>query len=74
MADDCFLYPSNEQDGLSTPLYFGLMQAFSGEFSAGGAIGGIEVALDQINNLDTILPGYTLHYTLTDSKVVTLVG
>ena len=34
-----------------------------------GALAGVQAALDEINSRDDLLPGYTLHYTLTDSKV-----
>ena len=51
------------------PLYVALFMSFQGSFISSGAIPGIQVALDQINNDSRILPGYTLHYTLMDSKV-----
>lgn len=53
----------------SQDLYFGLMQSFGGDFSSHGTIPGVQVALDQINDDPSILPGYTLHYTLSDSQV-----
>ena len=55
-----------------TPLYFSLIQSLGGPFSqynASGTVAGVKVALDRINNDTSLLPGYTLHYTLTDSKV-----
>ena len=38
-------------------------------YDGSGSVAGVKVALDKINNDTTILPGYTLHYTFTDSKV-----
>ena len=67
-ADYLRVYPEETLNN-TRPLYFGLMQSFGEEFNASGVIGGVEVALDQINRDETMLPGYTLHYTLTDSQV-----
>ena len=50
-------------------LYFALMMSFGGDFRSSGTIPGVQVALDQINSDPTLLPGYQLHYTLTDSQV-----
>ena len=36
-------------------------------------IAGVQAALDEINSRDDLLPGYTLHYTLTDSKVLLII-
>ena len=55
-----------------TPLYFSLIQSLGGPLSlydGSGSIAGVKVALDAINNDITLLPGYTLHYTFSDSKV-----
>ena len=55
-----------------TPLHFALIQSLGGPLSqldGSGAVAGVKVALDRINNENTLLPGYTLHYTFTDSKV-----
>ena len=55
-----------------TPLHFALIQSLGGPFSqfdAAGSIAGVKVALDRINNDSSLLPGYTLHYTFTDSQV-----
>ena len=54
----------------SIPLYFGLMLSLSGDDQSSGALAGVQAALDEINNRDDLLPGYSLHYTLTDSKVL----
>ena len=53
----------------SVPLYFGLMLSLSGDDQSSGALAGVQAALDEINSRDDLLPGYSLHYTLTDSKV-----
>ena len=56
-----------------TPLYIALIQNLGGDgsmFNGLGSVAGVKVALDWINNDTTLLPGYTLHYTLTDSKVI----
>ena len=52
------------------PLYFGLVMSFpGGEFDSSGAIAGVRVALDRINNDSKVLSNYTLHYALTNSSV-----
>lgn len=61
--------PVNEAAGGPRSLYFALMMSFGGEYKSSGAIPGVQVALDKINNDSTLLPGYKLHYTLTDSQV-----
>ena len=58
----------------SVPLYFGLMLSLSGDQQSTGALAGVQAALDEINSRDDLLPGYSLHYTLTDSKVLLLLG
>ena len=64
------VYPNNTTGDPGTkPLYFGLMQSFGGSFDGTRNYLGVQVALDQINNDSTMLPGYTLHYTRSDSKV-----
>ena len=60
--------PSEQLEG-STPLYFGLMMSLGGDYSGVGGVMAVRVALDEINRDASILPGYTLHYTLADSKV-----
>ena len=61
-------YASNFNN--SVPLYFGLMLSLSGNDQNSGALAGVQAALDEINSRDDLLPGYSLHYTLTDSKVL----
>ena len=61
--------PSGETSVGIKSLYFALMMSFGGNFRSSGAIPGVQVALDQINSDPTLLPGYQLHYTLTDSQV-----
>ena len=55
----------------SFPLYFGLMLSLSGNQQSTGALAGVQAALDDINSREDLLPGYSLHYTLTDSQVAT---
>ena len=64
------VYPNleNVMNG-TTPLYFALMQSFSGGYVSAGGIPGLMVALDEINSNSTVLPGYSLHYTLSDNAV-----
>ena len=64
-------YPNVFQNGTvkRLPLFFGLMMSFGGDVKSSGTIPGVQVALDAINNQPDLLPGYTLHYTLTDSQV-----
>ena len=67
-----YVYPSLDSINCSgkTPLYFGLIQSFDAEqFDGSGAIAGVNVALDRINRNCSVLPGYSLHYTVADSKV-----
>ena len=64
------VYPALEDaPSGTTPLYFALMQSFSGGYVSAGGIPGLMVALDEINNNSDVLPGYSLHYTLTDNAV-----
>ena len=67
------VYPDTDPSGETSvgikSLYFALMMSFGGDFRTSGAIPGVQVALDQINSDPTLLPGYQLHYTLTDSQV-----
>ena len=53
----------------SLPLHFGLMLTLSGDQQSTGALAGVQAALDDINSRNDLLPGYSLHYTLTDSQV-----
>ena len=61
--------PVNVSDS-RTPLYFGLIQSlFGGLYVSAYSMVGLEVALDLINENETLLPGYSLHYVLTDASV-----
>ena len=60
--------PLNESDD-RTSLYFAVVLSFGGERVSIGALPGVQIALDHINSQPSILPGYTLHYTLTNSEV-----
>ena len=51
------------------PLYIALMMASDGDYISSGVIPGVQLALDQINSDPTVLPGYTLHYTLLPTRV-----
>ena len=51
------------------PLVFGLIMSFGGNIDSSGVVPGVRVALDRINNDTNLLPGYTLHYALSDSRV-----
>ena len=67
------IYPAVDDNQRTTPLYFGLIMSFpGGEFDGSGSIAGVKVALDRINRDPTVLVDYTLHYTLTNSKVSSL--
>ena len=63
------VYPKFVSTNGSIPLYFGLMLSLSGDQQSTGALAGVQAALDIINSKDDLLPGYSLHYTLTDSQV-----
>ena len=63
------IYPPFDENDTRTPLYFALLQSFGSEFNGSGSVAGLQVALDRINSDPTLLPGYSLHYTLTDSQV-----
>lgn len=56
------------------PLYVALLMSFGGAYTSSGVVPAIQVALDQINSDPSMLPGYTLHYTLKDSQVSDLTG
>jgi len=63
------IYPPVDENDPRTPLYFALLQSFGGNFNGSGSVAGLQVALDRINNEPSLLSGYSLHYTLTDSQV-----
>ena len=63
--------PDASPDG-TCPLFFGLLSSFGGAFLSSGCIPAVQIALDEINNDSSILPGYSLHYTLKDSQVCNL--
>lgn len=45
------------------------MLSFGGGFASVAAVPGVQIALDLINANPHLLPGYTLHYSLSDSQV-----
>ena len=63
------VYPPVDENDTRTPLYFALLQSFGGDYNGSGSVAGLQVALDRINSDPTLLPGYSLHYTLTDTQV-----
>ena len=71
-ADYLEVYPDPKDPEVlkgRTPLYFAHIQSLKGQFDSSGSLAGVKVALDRINNDSSLLPGYTLHYTLADCKV-----
>ena len=54
------------------PLFIGLMLSFGGGFVSAAAIPGVQIALDLINEDEYLLPGYTLHYSISDSQVIAM--
>ena len=64
--------PVNETDD-RIPLHFAMVLSFGGEYLSIGALPGIQIALDYINREPSILPGYSLHYSLAYSEVQLLV-
>ena len=69
IAKNTFYPPLNGSE-LLKPLVFGLIMSFGGNLDSSGAIPGVRVALDRINKDSTLLPGYSLHYALSDSRVM----
>ena len=67
------IYPAVNESDTRTPLYFALELSFQGEYISIGALPGVQIALEYVNSNPDILPGHTLHYTLTDSKVYPIV-
>jgi hypothetical protein len=65
---DCI--PQLAETNGKCPLYIALSMSYSyEEYFGGGVVPGVQYALDQINADPNLLPGYSLHYTLTDSEV-----
>ena len=62
-------YPALPNSSSKKALVFGLIMSFGGNIDSSGAVPGVRVALDRINNDSSLLPGYTLHYALSDSRV-----
>ena len=66
------IYPPVDETDSRTPLYFAVVLSSEGGYTSIGALPGVQIALDYINSHPSILPGYTLHYTLSDSQVFTV--
>ena len=62
-------YPPVDGSDGRTPLYFSLIQSFSGQYISAYSLVGLELALDLINNDTALIPGYSLHYVFTDAPV-----
>ena len=67
-------YPESESavqtnNDTTVPIYIALIMSFGGAFNSSGTLPGVQVALDLINSEPNLLPGYSLHYTATDSQV-----
>ena len=70
LNDSVQIYPSLDQSGGLSPLYFGLMAAPSEDSDyVNATVKAIQLALDEINDNSDLLRGYSLHYTLTVSQV-----
>ena len=73
IQDNTFYPPLNKDSSQNAddrkPLVFGLIMSFGGSFDSSGAVPGVRAALDRINSDAALLPGYTLHYALSDSRV-----
>lgn len=55
------------------PLFITTLLSFGGSYVSSGALPATQIALDEINRDSTMLPGYTLHYTLKDSNVSSVI-
>ena len=63
----------DDLDG-KTPLYFAYITTLTGEFTAGGGMPVVDMALQEINFRDDILQNYTLKHTeVFDSGVSIIV-
>ena len=51
------------------PLFLAFLISFGGAYKSNGGLPGVQIALDEINRDPSMLPGYSLHYTLKDSNV-----
>lgn len=56
-------------ENTTCPLFVAVMLSFGSIFNSSGALLGVQIALDQINDDPNILPGYRLHYAVMDSQV-----
>ena len=63
------VYPPVNSSDNSSHVYIGLIVSFGRLTNSSGNVPGVKVALDLINAYPYLLPGYTLHYVLSDSQV-----
>lgn len=59
---------SHDRNGTKR-IFFALILSSHGQFESFGAVAGVRVALDRINQDPYLLQNYTLGYTLTNSSV-----
>ena len=64
------IYPPHNETDNRTSLYLAVVLSLGGAYTSIAALPGVQIALDYINSHPSILPGYTLHYLLTDSEVL----
>ena len=68
------VYPPYNHSDTRTPLHFALMLSIDPNsipnLTSIRALPGVQIALDYVNGQPSVLPGYSLHYTLTDSQVL----
>ena len=62
-------YPTVVKNATTKPLFIALILSFGGGYNSSHVIPAVQLALNRINQDPQMLPGYTLHYTLTDSQV-----
>ena len=60
---------SGAQNGSKIPLYIGAFFPFGGGWDGSGIIPVVEMALDDINAREDILPGYELRMVWNDTQV-----
>ena len=61
--------PVGIENATTKPLFVSLILSFGSGYNSSNSVPGVQLALDLINQDPRMLPGYKLHYTLTDSQV-----